>query len=54
MGEFIAWIVLTLLAIGVTAVFELTAITVAFVAVVAVICALIVWGGIIILDDLDF
>jgi hypothetical protein len=51
--KFLAWIILTILTIGVGAGLDLWVVSVVSSLVIAAIWAVIIWGGILILDDLD-
>jgi hypothetical protein len=51
--KFLAWIILTILTIGVGAGLDLWVVSVVSSLVIAAIWAVSIWGGILILDDLD-
>lgn len=51
-AKFIVWLIASAITLGVIAYFS--TVTWPIVAIVALVWAVIIWGGILILDDLDF
>lgn len=54
MEQFIAWLLLTPITIGVVVALDLAAFSVLLCVLVAAVWAVLIWGGILLLDDLDF
>lgn len=53
-GKFTAWVIACGLTVGVLHFGEFVVVTAAVVGIVALIWFVIIWGGFLILDDLDF